>query len=63
MLDCPNELTCTFTTDYPPIKDQVLIHLTINQQQISEEFLEEISGFLEAWPNGLEQRYFLIKNN
>lgn len=44
--ECPNALCWTVTTGYPPARDAVVIHLTINRQQKQAEFLEEIEEFL-----------------
>tara|TARA_R110000868_G_scaffold327331_2_gene588322 strand:+ start:1001 stop:1378 length:378 start_codon:yes stop_codon:yes gene_type:complete len=44
--ECPNALCWTVTAGYPPVRDAVVIHLTINRQQKQEEFLEEIEEFL-----------------
>lgn len=44
--ECPNALCWTVTAGYPPARDAVVIHLTINRQQKQEEFLEEIEEFL-----------------
>ena len=53
MLDCPNALAWTITTGYPPARDKVVVHLTINRTQKQEEFVEEINAFLEDLENGL----------
>tara|TARA_R110002050_G_scaffold278035_2_gene423899 strand:- start:619 stop:1002 length:384 start_codon:yes stop_codon:yes gene_type:complete len=44
--ECPNALCWTVTAGYPPARDAVVIHLTINRQQKQDEFLEEIEEFL-----------------
>jgi hypothetical protein len=44
--ECPNALCWTVTAGYPPARDAVVIHLTINRQQKQEEFLDEIEEFL-----------------
>ena len=46
LTECPNALAWTFTTGYPPAPEAIIIHLTINRQQIKEEFIEEIEDFL-----------------
>ena len=53
MLNCPNALAWTITTGYPPARDQVVIHLTINRERKKEEFLEDIHHFLEDLKSGL----------
>lgn len=45
--ECPNALAWTITTGYPPAREAIVIHLTINRQQKKSEFLEEIAEFLE----------------
>lgn len=45
--DCPNALTWTITTGYPPARENIVIHLTINRQRKKEEFIEEIEEFLD----------------
>lgn len=53
MLNCPNALTWTITTGYPPARDKVVIHLTINRERKQEEFVNEILLFLEDLQNGI----------
>ena len=53
MLDCPNALAWTITTGYPPAREKVVIHLTINRERKQEEFVEEIQQFLEDLQMGL----------
>ena len=53
LLDCPNALAWTITTGYPPARDKVLIHATINRERKHEEFVEEIHDFLNDWEKGL----------
>lgn len=53
MLDCPNALAWTITTGYPPAREKVVIHLTINRERKQEEFVEEIQQFLEDLQVGL----------
>ena len=47
MLNCPNALTWTITTGYPPKRDQIIIHITIKRQQKPAKFVEKINEFLE----------------
>jgi len=47
LLECPNALAWTITTGYDPAPKSVVIHLTINRQEIKKEFLEEINEFLD----------------
>ena len=57
MLDCPNALAWTLTTGYPPVREKVIIHLTINRERKPEEFVEELKLFLEDLDQGLT-KYF-----
>ena len=54
MLDCPNALAWTVTTGYPPAREKVVVHLTINRERKQEEFVEEINLFLEDLQEGLQ---------
>lgn len=45
--DCPNALCWTITTGYPPAPDRMVLHLTINRKEITQDFYEEIEEFLE----------------
>jgi hypothetical protein len=54
MLNCPNALAWTITTGYPPSREKVVIHLTINRERKQEEFVEEIHQFLEDLQTGLQ---------
>lgn len=60
MLDCPNALAWTITTGYPPERDKIIIHLTINRTQKQEHFIDEINEFIESWGNGI-YNYLKIK--
>jgi len=53
MLNCPNALAWTITTGYPPAREKVVIHLTINRERKKEEFVNEILLFLEDLGNGI----------
>ena len=55
MLDCPNALAWTLTTGYPPDRNGLVAHLTINRTRKPEEFVEEINLFLDDMENGLIQ--------
>jgi hypothetical protein len=45
--ECPNALTWTITTGYPPAIDSTVIHLTLNRTEKSKDFVEEVEEFLE----------------
>jgi len=53
LLDCPNALSWTITTGYPPEREKIVMHCTINRIQKSEEFVEEIKEFMDEWETGL----------
>ena len=57
MLNCPNALAWTITTGYPPAREKVVVHLTINRERKQEEFVKEIHLFLEDLNNGIRS-YF-----
>jgi len=45
--ECPNALTWTITTGYPPAPEGVVIYLTVNRKELVQEFIEEIEEFLD----------------
>ena len=47
LLECPNALTWTITTGFPPEPNSIIIHLTINRQQKELSFIEEVNEFLD----------------
>ncbi len=47
LLECPNALTWTITTGYPPAPESVVIYLTVNRKELEQEFIEEIEEFLD----------------
>lgn len=47
LIECPNALCWTITTGYPPDRDSIVIHLTINRQRKQPEFIDEIHDFLD----------------
>ncbi len=47
LVECPNALCWTITTGYAPDPESIIIHLTINRQEKNEEFIEEITEFLD----------------
>lgn len=53
MLDCPNALTWSITTGYPPAREYIVIHLAINRQRKQSAFIEEIFHFLDDMESGL----------
>ena len=57
MLDCPNALAWTVTCGYPPARESVVIHLTINRKRKQEEFVEEIHQFMGDLEMGLQSKF------
>jgi hypothetical protein len=55
LVECPNALAWTVTTGYPPARDQIILHLTINRTEKDQEFIEELNEFLDDWEQGLLQ--------
>ena len=53
LVDCPNALSWTITTGFPPERNKIVIHATVNRTQKPEEFLDEIHEFLDEWESGL----------
>ena len=53
LLDCPNALSWTITTGFPPEREKIVMHCTINRTQKSEEYVEEIQEFMDEWEPGL----------
>ncbi len=54
LLTCPNALAWTITSGFPPAPDGIVVHGTINRTEHSEEFVDSIAEFMEAWRIGLE---------
>ena len=57
LLDCPNALSWTITTGFPPEREKIVIHATINRTQKPEEFVEEIEEFIAEWEAGLVSQF------
>lgn len=57
LLDCPNALTWTITAGFPPEKNKIVLHCTINRTQKPLEFVEEIEEFLAEWEIGLNREF------
>jgi len=54
LLDCPNGLSWTITTGYPPERNKIILHSTINRTQKPDDFIEEINEFMEEWVDGIK---------
>ncbi|WP_298365032.1 hypothetical protein [uncultured Lutibacter sp.] len=57
LLDCPNALAWTITTGYPPNKEAIILHVTINRIQKPQEFIEELDDFIKEWEEGLNRNF------
>ena len=57
LLDCPNALSWTITTGFPPEREKILLHCTINRTNKPQEFIEEIDDFLNEWEAGLNTQF------
>jgi hypothetical protein len=55
MPDCPNGLSLTITTGYPPDPQKVFVHCTINRLEHDPNFLETLEDFVKHWVTGLEK--------
>ncbi len=53
LLNCPNALAWTITTDLPPAPDEVVVHLTINRTEHDPDFVESMVLFVEQCRQGL----------
>ena len=49
LLDCPNAVSWTITTGFPPEPNKIIMHCTINRTQKSIKFVKEIYEFLDEW--------------
>ncbi len=61
LVECPNALCWTVTTGYPPDRDAIVIHLTINRERKQQEFIEEIEEFLQDHCACLESYFSDLK--
>ena len=57
LLDCPNALQWTITSGFPPERDKIVLHATINRTQKPQEFIDEINDFLDEWETGLKNQF------
>lgn len=57
LLECPNALTFTITTGYPPDPEQIVFHLTLNKTKLKPMFIDEIEDFIEDWKTGIEKEF------
>ena len=59
---CPNALAWTITTGFPPERNKIVIHATINRTRKQQEFIDEINEFLDDWEEGLIKFYRSLKS-
>ena len=57
LLDCPNALSWTITTGYPPEREKIVFHCTLNRTQKSQDFIDEVNEFIDEWAVGLTEDY------
>jgi len=57
LLDCPNAFAWTITTSYPPERQKIVLHCTINRTQKQEAFISQIQEFLDEWEAGLQTNF------
>ena len=57
LLECPNALTFTITTGYPPEPEQIVFHLTLNRTELKPMFIDEIEEFINDWKTGIEKEF------
>ena len=54
MTDCPNGLTWSITTGFPPTPERVVVHAVINRIEHDPEFIDSLNEFVRHWKDGLE---------
>ncbi len=52
LLECPNALAWTFSTGFPPVREHIVLHLTINRPEKEQQFIDELNEFLDDWEKG-----------
>ena len=57
LIDCPNALAWTITTGFPPERENIVLHCTINRTQKPTVFIEELEEFLDEWEAGLNSQF------
>ena len=57
LLDCPNALSWTITTGYPPAREKIILHCTLNRIQKPGKFVNEVLEFLDEWEEGLLKEF------
>lgn len=56
--DCPNALTWTITTGYPPYPEKIVLHATINRTDHDPDFIQGVTNLLAALKFGIEHNPF-----
>ena len=62
LLDCPNALAWTITTGFPPDRNKIVLHATINRTQKPADFIEEVDEFLDEWETGLNHQFQIVNS-
>ena len=57
LLDCPNAVSWTITTGFPPERNKIIIHCTINRTQKSAIFIKEVHEFLDEWETKIKVNF------
>jgi hypothetical protein len=57
LVSCPNALAWTITTGFPPARNKIVLHCTINRTQKPDAFVEEIKDFLDEWEIGIASQF------
>jgi hypothetical protein len=57
LVSCPNALAWTITTGFPPARNKIVLHCTINRTQKPDVFVEEIKDFLDEWEIGIASQF------
>jgi len=57
LTSCPNALAWTITSGFPPERNKIILHATINRTRKPQEFIDEVTDFLDDWETGLIKFY------
>lgn len=60
LLECPNALSWTITTGLSPSPNLLMIHLTINKNEINDGFKEELEEFIQIQADQLKDIDFSL---
>ena len=53
LTSCPNALAWTITSGFPPERNKLILHATINRTRKPQEFIDEVNEFIDDWEIGL----------